>query len=65
MLFGTDTVKPDVHIIRRLFELLNRDVLDVEAPQLLEMASKREGISARDVDAYIWKIGAKPQQRCC
>lgn len=46
MLFGADTVKPDVHVHRCLSELLGRNVSDIEAILLLEKASKREGLKS-------------------
>lgn len=60
MLFGADTTKPDVHIIGFLKEILNRRVSAIEALLLLEAASKREGLSVRAVDSYIWNRGARP-----
>ena len=62
MLFGADTTKPDVHIIRFLSDILNRRVSDIESLLLLEAASKREDLSVRAVDSYIWKRGARGQQ---
>ena len=60
MLFGADTAKPDVHIIRFLSDTLNRGVSDIESLLLLEAASERVGISVRAVDSFIWKRGARP-----
>ncbi len=62
MLFGADTTKPDVHIIRFVSNILDRNVSAIEALQLLEASSERLGISVRDVDTYIWQISARPQQ---
>ncbi|RKU22631.1 hypothetical protein C6500_03790 [Candidatus Poribacteria bacterium] len=62
MLFGADTTKPDVHIIRFLSELLNRRVSEVEALRLLEVASESAGLSVRDVDTYVWQIRARGEQ---
>ena len=59
MLFGADTAKPDVHIIRFLSELLNRNVSRIEAILLLEAASARIGFSVRAVDNFIWKRGSR------
>lgn len=58
MLFGADTAKPDVHIIRFLSELLNRNVSRIEAILILEAASARVGFSVRAVDSFIWKRGS-------
>ncbi len=62
MLFGADTTKPDVHIIRYVSEILDRKVSDIEALHLLEASSGLLGLSVRDVDTYIWDIRARPQQ---
>ena len=62
MLFGADTTKPDVHIIRFLFDTLNRKVSDIESLLLLEAASERVGVSVRAVDKYIWKRGARGER---
>lgn len=62
MLFGVQTAKPDRHIIRFLFERLGKYVSQSEAHYMLDRASKVVGISVRDVDAYIWKIGARKKK---
>lgn len=59
MLFGADTAKPDVHIIRFLSDTLKRSVSDIESLLLLEAASARVGFSVRAVDSFIWKRGAR------
>ena len=58
MLFGADTTKPDIHIIRFISDILNRNVSDIESLYLLEAACKREDLSVRAVDKYIWEQGA-------
>ncbi|MYB64929.1 hypothetical protein F4X73_09590 [Candidatus Poribacteria bacterium] len=60
MLFGADTTKPDVHIIRFISKLLDRNVSAIEALHILEDSSKRLKLSVRDVDTYIWQISARP-----
>ena len=62
MLFGADTTKPDIYIIRFVSQLLNRNVSDVEARDLLEAASERVGLPVRAVDSFIWKRGERGQQ---
>ena len=62
MLFGADTTKPDVHIIRFLSAILNRKVSAIESLLLLEIASKRVGLSVRTVDKFIWRRGARPAE---
>ena len=59
ILFGMDTTKPDIYIIRFVSEVLNRDVSDLEAHALLEAACERLGLSVRAVDSYIWNRGAR------
>lgn len=62
ILFGVDTTKPDIYIIRFVSELLNRNVSDLEAHALLEAASERVRLSVRAVDSYIWNRGARPAE---
>ena len=59
MLFGADTIKPDIHIIRFASKILERNVTDIESILLLEAAAKHIGLSARAVDRYIWKRGSQ------
>ncbi len=62
MLFGADTSKPDVHIIRFVSNLINRNVSPIEALNLLEASSAYLELSVRDVDTFIWEISARPQR---
>ena len=62
MLFGADTTKPDVHIIRFVSNLIDRNVSAFEALDILEASSSQLGLSVRDVDTYIWDMSARPQQ---
>lgn len=62
ILFGADTTKPDVHIIRFLSDILNRNISGIEALLLLDAASKRLRLSVRAVDSFIWKEGARPKE---
>ena len=62
ILFGVDTAKPDIYIIRFVSEILNRDVSDLEAHALLEAAAEHTGLSVRAVDSYIWNRGARPAE---
>ena len=57
MLFGADTTKPDIYIIRFVSKLLNRNVSDLEARDLLKAACERVGVSVRAVDKLIWEQG--------
>ena len=59
MLFGAQTTKPDVYIIRFVSDTLHRKVSDVESLHLLEAASECAGLSVRAVDNFIWKSGAR------
>lgn len=58
-LFGANTAKPDVHVIRFISAILHRDVSDLESLNLLEAASERAGLSIREVDSFIWERGAR------
>ena len=59
MLFGADTVKPDVHIINFVSQALNRRVDGIQSVFLLERASQRLGLSARGIDGRIWERSAR------
>jgi len=60
MLFGAQTAKPDVHVIRFVSGVLGHQVSDVRALYLLERAAKVACIPIRDLDAAIWTSGARP-----
>ena len=62
ILFGIDTTKPDIYVIRFVSEILNRNVSDLEAHALLEAASESVGLSVRAVDRYIWNRGERGEQ---
>ena len=62
MLFGAQTTKPDVYIIRFISDTLNRKVSDIESLHLLEAASERTSLSVRAVDNFIWKSGARQRK---
>ncbi len=59
MLFGANTTKPDTHIRGYISDVLGRSVADLEAVNLLEAASQRLHISARDADTNIWESRAR------
>jgi len=59
MLFGVQTTKPDVHIIRFVSEVLGKKVNDVTALSLLERAAKQTGLPLREVDNIIWLARSK------
>lgn len=58
MLFGAQTVKPDVHILRFVSEVLNRNVTEIESVWLLEQAAQKAGMPIREADNEIWKQAA-------
>jgi hypothetical protein len=60
MLFGAQTAKPDVHVIRFVSDAVGHQVTDVRALYLLERAAKSTGLSIRDLDTAIWNSGARP-----
>lgn len=55
MLFGADTVKPDVHIQRFVGEVIDREVTNIEALYLLEGAAKEASLPIRTLDRRIWE----------
>jgi hypothetical protein len=54
ILFGAQTVKPDVHIRRFVSRAVGRAVRDVQALTLLEAAGKRLGWPLSALDYAIW-----------
>lgn len=58
MLFGADTAKPDVHIIRYVSKVLGRQVSDIHALYILERAAVLAGQSLRRLDGLVWERGA-------
>ncbi|MCL4742596.1 MAG: hypothetical protein KJZ54_10380 [Phycisphaerales bacterium] len=58
MLFGADTVKPDVHVLRYVARAVSRKVSDIEALYLVESAAKAAGVSVARLDGEIWSRGA-------
>lgn len=59
MLFGVQTTKPDVHIIRFVSATLGKTVNDITAVSLLEQAATKVNLPLREVDGDIWKAGAR------
>ena len=59
MLFGAQTTKPDVHIIRFVSDAVHRKVTDVQALYLLERAAKCSGLPIRELDIAIWEASAR------
>ena len=59
MLFGAQTTKPDVHIIRFVSKHVGRQVTNIQALYLLERAAKRAGRPIRELDIAIWQAGAR------
>lgn len=62
MLFGAQTTKPDVHIVRFVSEIVGRKVSDVQALYLLERAAVRTGLPVRDLDVAIWEASARTKE---
>jgi hypothetical protein len=60
MLFGAQTLKPDLHTISFVEEALGRSVTAVKALRLLESAGRSKGWPIRDLDFAIWEEGARP-----
>jgi hypothetical protein len=59
MLFGAETVKPDVHILRYVRTAIGEEIGEGPVVYLLEQAASKLGVSARSVDVAIWHRGAK------
>ena len=55
MLFGANTVKPDVHITSYVFAAVGRPVKELEAVLLLQEAAATIGLMARHLDPAIWR----------
>jgi len=59
MLFGVQTTKPDVHVMRFVSEAVGRSVDDKTALLLLEKAAEQANLPVREVDGAIWEAGAR------
>ena len=59
MLFGANTTKPDIHILRFVEECVGHPVSPIRALQLLENAAGEVGIILRDLDTTIWERSAR------
>lgn len=55
MLLGAQTVKPDVHIKRAIFDALDKEVSGAKAIDLIEAVSKTLNVPATVLDHQIWK----------
>ncbi len=63
MLFGAETTKPDVHVVRYVSKVLGRAVSDVHALYALERAAELSGAAIRSLDAAIWDAGSAAASR--
>lgn len=54
ILFGANTVKPDVHINAFVLKYIGRKVSPSEALRCLEISAKAYSIPLRDLDSSIW-----------
>ncbi len=59
MLFGADTVKPDIHITAVVSEALGKKSPERKTILLLEAVAKKLGVSALALDHAIWSLNAK------
>jgi hypothetical protein len=59
MLFGADTVKPDIYIKRYVEQVIGKPIGDEQLVRLFEDASRTAGLSAIDVDNAIWEASAR------
>jgi hypothetical protein len=62
MRLGTETVKPDVHVLRFVSGAVGRPVGELDAIRVLEEAAKRLGVKASVLDWSIWEYsrGSSP-----
>lgn len=63
ILFGADTVKPDMHILRYVESVLGRPIIgradrEVRAVYALERAGELLGRSVRSIDVALWERGS-------
>lgn len=58
MLFGAQTIKPDVHIRRFVSDAVGREVADETAITLMEAAGKRLQWPLSSLDYIVWRRGA-------
>jgi len=63
MLFGVQTAKPDVHIVRYVSDIVQSFLSPWNALVLLELAAAEIGLPLRQADRGIWKTGARPVGR--
>ena len=60
MLFGADTVKPDIYIKRYVEQVIGKPIgVPVKLVRLFEDASRSAGLSAIEVDNAIWEENAR------
>lgn len=59
MLFGAQTLKPDMHICRFVSDAVGRRVGDVEALALMEAAGRQLGWPLSRLDYAVWDRGAR------
>lgn len=64
MLFGAETTKPDVHILKYIEKTLDRSIAgwpsrEVQAVYAIERAGELLGRSVRDIDLAIWERGSR------
>ena len=62
MLFGANTAKPDIYILRFVMSRLGRRVSPLNALRLLERAARMSGVRLRDLDTSIWEASARRDQ---
>jgi len=62
VLFGANTMKPDVRISRYVASAIGHSVSDVQALLLLEDAGRLVGLRLRDIDTTIWEDSARQRR---
>ena len=58
ILFGANTVKPNVHIKNKISEVVGRKLNDKYTVELFESACNELKLNTSDIEYYIWKRSA-------
>lgn len=63
ILFGANTVKPDVHIKNKISEVVGRKLNDKYTVELFESACNELKLNTSDIEHYIWKRSANNSEK--
>lgn len=65
MLFGANTVKPDIYIIDFVKKAIGRNVSPIDTVHLLEEVGSKVGVKVRNIDTFIWERDARRDKDSC